>query len=219
MLFDHKCLSLPCVTTKSIDMKRFLLFVLLVTVATAVFGIKVTLNSSKAEAEIVLHSGVHVCGLTAIPKKKASKIKLRTERGDTVIKADDIAYMTVRSSKFKSEKKYLMLRTPYHANPGGKTGKPVWMILWSEGPYCSMWVVSRGAQFEGDGKMVLWIRDDKSAVELYWKKSEEYRTMIWNRKQAARYLADDEVLVDSLRTRKTYKMADQVRDYVPERKL
>ena len=68
-----------------------------------------------------------------------------------------------------------------------------------------MWVVSRGAQFEGDGKMVLWIRDDKSAVELYWKKSEEYPTMIWNRKQAARYLADDEVLVDSLRTRKHIK--------------
>lgn len=199
-------------------MKRILLLALLTTAAIGAFGLKVTLNSSKAEADIVLQSGAHVSGLTVIPKKKAAKIKLRTERGDTVIKADDIAYMTVRSSKFKSEKEYLMLRTPYHEKPGGKTGKPAWMILWSEGPYCSMWVISRGAQFEGDGKMVLWIRDDKSAVELYWKKSEEYPTMIWNRKQAARYLADDEVLVDSLRTQRTYRMADQVRDYVPSRK-
>lgn len=182
---------------------------------------KVGMVSNKIAAEVYLTNGSMIAGTGKMPKEKQDKLKLRLHSGrDTVVRAVDVDSMIVWSTKYNTGQKFRMRWTSYHKKPGGKLNRPVWVIMWHAGPHCNMWCVARKANFGMDGEVMMWHKQYESTVELYWKKSEQYPTMVWNRKQCAEYLGDDEVVAEKIRTMKNppFYMADQVKQYVPGRR-
>lgn len=183
--------------------------------------IKIGMVSNKIAAEVYLKNGEILTAVGKMPKEKQEKLKFRLHSGrDTVISAADVDSMQVWSTKYNTGNKFVMRWTGYHDKPGGKLNRPVWIILWRKGPNCSLWAVARKANFGLDGNVMMWHKSYESNVELYWKAGEPYPTMIRNRKQSAEYLADDEVVVEKIKTMKNppYYMVDQVMDYIPGRR-